>query len=86
MDAKIMILSGKSGRGQEMGCTGYQVYAVVAGASGDLYTSGPCDDHPAAQADAQKWAADNGVEIVGNVKPRAVTGSSADRRINSPRY
>jgi hypothetical protein len=87
MDAKITILSGKSQRGQEMGCTGHQVYAVLVGPSGDdLFVSGPCDDDQAARTEAQRWAEANGVQINGSFQPRAITGSGADIRANSRRF
>ena len=84
--ATITILSGKSTRGEELGCTGYQVYALALDASGaELHVSGPHDDGHAARRAVREWAEANGVVITGNFQPRAFTGADADIRANSPR-
>lgn len=90
MDAKIMIGSGKSGRGKAMGCVGGQCYAIVldistrdeSGCYTELHVTGPCDNPRRA---AMEWANANGVKITGNFQPQAITGADADIRANSPR-
>lgn len=93
MDAKIMIGSGRSTRGQQMGCTDDQCYALILDVSTrdesdcypELYVSGPWDDGRLARAEVRKWAKANGVEIAGNFQPRVITGADADVRANTPR-